>query len=459
MKNILRVLLLLLVFMQVSYAQEDEFESAFDKENTVAANLGFTTIGKETFVGFRVQPEFTLGKFGLGLDVPLLFNIENGDLRTEEFENGVGYLRMIRYLSYGKKKKDAIYVKMGDLTGEQLGYGALLGNYTNATSFERRKVGVSADLQFLEKTLGFEAIYTDLNFDGSQKLLAVRPYYKPLGKTSIPVLKTLEVGVSYLSDKDNYEETTETFTTNNTRFTRDGNSAFGADIGLTFVKNSLLQLTWDAQFSVLNKNDALSQDIENNLVAYQAINENTNYGSGSGFATGLETKFKFIANVFHLNARIERQWYGENYIPQFFNFAYEINKDARLAELIGVGKEQGIYGRLGSEILGLVKIEGELTLPDDVKESDRGAILGINLQTKEIAKFKARGSYLKGQLNGLEDALKFDEKSLANLLVTYRMYSFLEVGVDYQWTFAETEDGSFKATNQIRPYVGLNIKL
>ena len=35
----------------------------------------------------------------------------------------------------------------------------------------------------------------------------------------------------------------------------------------------------------------------------------------------------------------------------------------------------------------------------------------------------------------------------------------MEVGVDYQWTYAEKEDGSFGTVNQVRPYLGVNIKL
>jgi len=448
MRGVMRIVLLAIVFVKFGYAQ-DEFESSFENENTISANAGITTVGDQTFIGFRVQPEFSFGKFGLGLDVPLLFNVEDGELRTEEFNEGVGFLRVIRYLRYGRKKKDDIYVKLGDMTGEQLGFGAIMGNYSNSTSFERRKVGISADLLF-KKKIGLEVLYSDFNFDGNQKILAVRPYYKPLTNTSIPILKTLEVGVSYVSDKDDFEEETEGAITSNTIFTRDGNSAVGLDVGVMLLKNSLLKLTWDAQYAKLNKNDAFARAV--NTV-------DRVYGSGDGFAAGLEAQFKFVANVFHLNARIERQWYGENYIPQFFNFAYEINKDARLNELVGIGKSKGVYGRLGSEILGLVKIEGELILPDNLNNSDRGAIIGLNLQTKEIANFRARGKYTKGQLRDLNDAFKFDASALANILVTYRINNFLEAGVDYQWTYAEKGDGSFGVVNQIRPYVGMNIKI
>lgn len=453
MKNSIRLLLSAMLIFQIGFSQEG-FDSSFNNENTIAGNLGLTTIGEESFVGFRLQPEFSFGKFGLGLDIPLLFNIESGDIRTEEFDSGIGVLRMIRYFRYGIKKQDPIYVKLGDMTGERLGFGAILGNYTNAISFERRKVGISADLLF-KKKIGLEAIYSDLNFDGSLKLLAIRPYYKPFGQMDIPIVNTVEFGVSFVTDKDSFEEETEGEVTTNTIFTRDGNSAFGIDAGAILIKNSMLELTTDVQYARLNKNDALANDVITN--SNDEYVDDASYDSGSGFSAGLEVGVSFIANVFHLNARIERQWYGDNYIPQFYNFAYEINKDNRLRELVSAEKSQGIYGRLGSEILNLVKIEGELLLPDNLEDSNRGAIIGLTLQTKEIAKFKARGSYLKSQLTDLGDAFKFNGNSLANLIVTYRLNPFFEAGVDYQWTYAEKDDGTYGTVNQVRPYVGFSM--
>lgn len=428
-----------------SYAQ-DGFESAFDKGNSLSGNFGFTQVGEQTLIGFRLQPEFKFGKFGLGTDIPLLYDMTSKEVRMEEFTKGVGVLRLIRYFSYGTKKKDPVYVKLGDMTGEELGYGILVSNYTNATSFERRKVGLSADLLFKEK-VGLEAIYSDLNFDGSMKMLAVRPYIKPLSQLKIPIIKTMEIGASYVTDQDAYQETGETVRTN---YSRSGNQSFGADLGFTVLKNAMAKVTLNAQYASILKNDALA-------AATAVSNPTANYGTGTGYSAGVNAGFRFLANIFHMDARLERQWYGENFIPQLYNFAYEINKDARMQELVGATSSQGIYGKLGAEILAKVKIDGELVLPDDIKTSGRGAIVGLNLQTKELANIKAKGQYVKAGLNDLGDAFKFDERSIANILVTYRLNKFMEVGMDYQWTFAKTEDGNFKAQNQVRPYVGLSM--
>ena len=419
---------------------ESNFKSAFNEENSLTANLGFTSIDGQNFFGMRIQPEFSFGKVGLGLDIPLLFSLETRELRLEEFEQGIGLLRMIRFLRYGVKNEDAIYLKAGDLTGERLGYGALIGNYSNAISFERRKVGLSASL-LIKKTVGFELVYSDLNFEGQTKMFGVRPFIKPFGSMSIPIIKTMEIGASLVSDNDDFEEENTTQAT--TFYSRKGITAYGFDMGFNIIKTAMLELNIDAQFVNLSKSEQLAID-----------NPTDSYDAGSGYSVGLESNFKFLGNTVLMNARLERQWYGDNYIPQFFNFAYEINKDERLRELLTAKSSHGIFGRLSTEILQIVKIGGALVLPDNLAEGNRGAIVGVDLETKQIGKFKARGSYMKAKLLDLNDAFSLDERSLANLIVTYKLGRFFEAGVDYQWTFAKNSNGNFNPVHQVRPYFG-----
>ena len=215
MKKILLLFIITITSVQFSKAQDDllnsAFESAFDDTNIFNANLGLTNIDGQNYFGMRVQPEFTIGKLGIGLDIPLLFDMESGQIRTEEFKHGSGILRMIRFLRYGNKKTDPVFIKLGDLTGEKLGYGSLIGNYTNATSFERRKIGLSASI-LVKKMFGVEVLYSDLNFNGSTKLFGLRPFVKPFGKSEIPIIETMEIGASSVSDYDDYQEEGATLT-------------------------------------------------------------------------------------------------------------------------------------------------------------------------------------------------------------------------------------------------------
>ena len=88
-------------------------------------------------------------------------------------------------LQPGQKKEDAIYVRMGDLYGVSLGYGTLVNNYSNSPSFERRKFGINADVNF-KGIVGVEGLYSDIK---GANLLAVRPYIRPLRPTKIPIIK------------------------------------------------------------------------------------------------------------------------------------------------------------------------------------------------------------------------------------------------------------------------------
>ena len=55
-----------------------------DSINAIKASFGITTIGGETYAGFRVQPEFRIGKLvGFGLDIPVQFNINTREFRSD----------------------------------------------------------------------------------------------------------------------------------------------------------------------------------------------------------------------------------------------------------------------------------------------------------------------------------------------------------------------------------------
>ncbi|RLD76765.1 MAG: hypothetical protein DRJ10_13055, partial [Bacteroidetes bacterium] len=87
----------------------DAFDFAsggLDKESVLGAFLGYSKIGDESFVGMRIRPDLNFGKFGIGLNIPIMFSTEDWSFRKDEFQDGVGWLRIIDYIRYGVKKKD-----------------------------------------------------------------------------------------------------------------------------------------------------------------------------------------------------------------------------------------------------------------------------------------------------------------------------------------------------------------
>lgn len=409
----------------------------------------YTQIGNEDFVGLVLSPEFKLGKVGVGLNVPILYGLDSKSVRTEIFKDGVGAARLIRYIRYGTQKVDPVYVKVGQLEGTMIGYGGLINNYTNTTSFEKRKLGLHYDINY--KGLGgIEGLYSDFD-PASFNLFAIRPYVRPLSKSGIPVVKTFELGAVVISDKDQTSIPTSDSTSTTYTFTGSGISAFGIDMGVTLLRVPFIQIDFFANYSKLDvESDTLTQ------VANVVLGDNS-FSSGSGFSAGLNFRMHFIADVMSTDIRIERLTYQDHFLPQFFDASYEINKDARILSLITAQKMSGIYGSLTGHVLQKVELGGSLLIPDEISDTSP-AVVQVRANIERLAdKYSLRASYIKGNLTDLGDAFKLDERSLAKVRFIYHMNSFLAMGVDYYWAFAPREDGSFQASKYVMPYFGLSI--
>ncbi|MEP5611198.1 MAG: hypothetical protein ABJP45_03055 [Cyclobacteriaceae bacterium] len=428
----------------------DDFRSGMDKAGNGSFTGGFTytEIDGDSYVGLVLSPEFKIGKVGVGLNVPILYGLDSKSVRTEIFKDGAGAARLVSYIRYGVQKKDPVYVKVGQLQGTMIGFGGLVNNYTNTTSYEKRKVGLHYDFN-VKGIVGVEGLYSDFD-PASRNLLAVRPYLRPLSTTSIPVAKTLELGAVFVSDKDQTAIPTSDSTSTSYLFTRSGISAFGLDVGVTVLRVPFIQIDLFANYSKLTiESDTLTQ-----IAAFLG---DPSFSSGTGFSTGVNFRLHFIADVFSTDIRIERLSYTSGYLPQFFDASYEINKDARILSLVGTGKMSGIYGSLTGQILQKVQLGGSLLIPDDITASSP-AVVQVRADLDRLAdKFSFHGSYIKGNLTDLGDAFKFDERSLAKMRFIYHMNSFLATGVDYYWAFTPTADGSYKATKFVMPYIGVSI--
>lgn len=430
----------------------EDFRSGMENGGSGSFTGGFTytEIDGDAYVGLVLSPEFKIGKVGVGLNVPILYGLDSKSVRTEIFEDGAGVARLFSYIRYGVQKKDPVYVKVGQLQNTMIGFGGLVNNYTNTTSYEKRKVGLHYDFN-VQGLVGVEGLYSDLD-PASRNLLVVRPYIRPLSKTSIPVAKTLEIGAVFVSDKDQTAIPTSDSTSTSYVFTKSGISAFGLDMGVTVLRVPFIQIDLFANYSKL--------DVESDTLAQVAsfFTGETSFSPGSGFSAGVNFRMHFVADVFSTDIRIERLSYESNYLPQFFDASYEINKDARIFSLVGTEKMSGIYGSLTGHVLQKVQIGGSLLLPDDISDTSP-AVVQVRADLERLAdKFSFHGSYIKGNLTDLGDAFKFDERSLAKMRFIYHMNSFLATGVDYYWAYTPSSDGSYKATKYVMPYIGVSIQ-
>ncbi|MEO9871671.1 hypothetical protein [Ekhidna sp.] len=417
---------------------------------SINGGMTYTQIDGKDYVGLVLSPEFKLGKVGVGLNVPILYGLDDKSIRTEIFEDGVGVARLFRYIRYGAQKKDPVYVKAGEISGLMLGYGGLMNNYTNSTSYEKRKVGIHADFNY-DRFVGLELLYSDLN-PQSFNLFGARPYIRPLSAFPLKIINTLEVGASYIVDKDQTDIITSDSTSTTYTFTKSGAKGLGIDMGLTLLSSPFIQIDMFASYSRLNiESDTLTQ-------LANAFGEN-DFKTGSGVSVGMNFRMHFIADVFSTDIRIERLNNSDHYIPQFFNATYEINKDARIASLITTEGKNGIYGSLRGHVLKKVSLGGSLMIPDDISVASP-AFVELSADMERLAdKFSFHGNYVKGDLDDLGDAFSFDERSLAKMRFIYHMNKFLATGVDYYWLFTPTAEGEFQATKYVMPYFGVSIAL
>ena len=429
-----------------------------NQSNLIRGGFTFTRIDNQNFVGLTLNPEFNLGKVGVGLNVPILYGLDDQSVRTDIFEDGIGIGRLITYIRYGTQKKDPAYVRVGELTNTMIGFGGLVNNYSNAISFEKRKVGLHYDFN-VKGIAGIEGMYSD--FDASSlNLLVLRPYVRPLAKSGIPIINTFEIGATFLRDKDQTRRPTSdsTFVTNT--FTEPGIGAFGIDAGLTLLRVPFIQIDLFTNYSKLNVTSDVLTDSLNTILATTGGTEQLADGfeNGSGFSVGFNFRMHFILDIFSTDVRIERLSYSEHYLPQFFDTSYELNKDGKILSLANAQKQSGIYGSLTGQVLQKVRLGGSLLIPDEISETSP-AVVRLNADLDRLAdKFSLHASYFKGDLTNLEDAFKLDERSIAKVRFIYHLNKYLAAGLDYYWAFARVADGSFKATRYVSPYFGLNIE-
>lgn len=421
--------------------------------NTFTGALGATVIDEEVYIGMRLQPDFSIGKFGIGLDIPLLFNVDNGKLRKDEYEDGPGFARLIRYLRYGRKKQDPLYVKLGDISGTTLGFGFIMYQYTNVGSFEKRPIGTEFDLNY-EQKFGLEGMWSDFSQPG---VIGVRPYVRPLraANMDIPVLRNLEVGLLYVTDRSETDSLRLGATPGGEPLT-----VWGADIGLPISLTSALQIVPYAAYARISDpgTDAFGTG-------------SAPFEPGSGAAVGVNLQLQLVANVLSVYAKVERRFFGKHFVGSYFDGVYEVNKfagDTPLLKLAATDSERGIAGSLYGDVIGKILLGGTLLIPDDIQRDGDGNVLnGAFLRLEAAApdvvpKFTAQAIYNRNGVADLGDAIQLDERSSAHLRIGYKVQPYLLVGTDYRWTFVRTEENGVdrvEANSYVFPFAALQFNL
>lgn len=395
----------------------------------IMGGMGVSVIDDQTYFTINFRPELAFGKFGVGLNVNLLYNSRTGSIRAKDWNSGYDYFRLIRYLRYGHKW-DPVYVRVGTLDAAFLGHGFIMNYYTNEANYDDRKIGMAFDLDLGQ--FGFESIASNL---GRAEIVGGRVYYRPLHTLAIPIIRNFAMGVTYAHDFD-----PDTWSG-----TDDGVSAYGWDVELPIIKtrifNTTLYYDW-AQIAGYSSTEGKSRTF------------------GSGRAAGIMTSLGNLFGLIDISAKLERRWLGKEFMPSFFDpfyeiYRYQIENGVKLHKtdaLIGLSETKGVFGGLYGGLLGnKVRLLGMFSRLDEQKQS--GALHLAADAPDAVPAIAAHATYDKMGVETIDDVLTLDNRSVARVGLGYKIKPYLILYMDYIWTFVETEPGSreYKPQERIEP--------
>ena len=407
----LRKCLLLTIFTACLFstnfcaAQTPFYGMTLNNQGMMMGGMGLASIGGETFYTINLRPEFAFGKFGAGLDITLRYNTATGAMRNEDWNDGNDFLRAIRYVRYGLKKRDPFYTRAGALESARLGHGLIMNYYNNTLIYDERKVGLELDYDF--GIGGFELVNSSF---GRREVMGGRIFYRPLQLlTEMPIIKNFALGATLVRDDD----------PDSYRGTADGVSVYGLDAELPIIKNKLTELKLYADLAKI-------QDF------------------GSGQAAGVELNIFGISGLFDFGAQLERRFLGAEFLPAYFGPFYELERTSFQNPATGqaVPKRQyldnqnqstrGTFGMLYGQVLNSLRLVGTFERRDGKPKS---GIMHIEATLPEtIPKVAFRASYDDKNIDNFSDVFKFDENAAARVGVGYRMDPLI-LYIDYIYTF------------------------
>ncbi len=424
----MRRLIVLLMWLSVGmtfsvHAQLFPDPFRFPEENRFDGGLGVTWIDGNTFTTLTLTPDIAAGKFGLGLYLQLLFDNENGfKLRETEYEGGAGILRAIRYIRYGQKY-EPIFFRAGSIDRASLANGFLMWNYNNASNYDKRKIGLVADLDF--DIVGFESFTSSF---GTSNLQGGNVYVRPLKfmQNPPPVINKLRIYATYLRD-DNVVETQLTDST----FTKRDLSAYSFGVDLPWLDLKLLKSFIYADYSKIS-----------------------NYGNGQ--AVGIQFIVPEFIGLFGVGARLEKRFLDAQFIPHVFGPLYELQRKLAgsqgiIGQLNSAKKAQGIFGELSGHVIHKVRLIGSFEKLNGIAHT---GILHLEAYSPDlIPKFDLRAYYDKTNIETFREARTLDINSILTAEVGYELNRYLLLTMVYQWYWVQdpARPGSFKPLERVEP--------
>ncbi len=427
---------------------------------------GLSFIDGSAYARVQLQPEIPLGKFGLGLDLVLLFNPYAEDTEErffaedgESWDSASTWLRLIRYIRYAQPY-DPFYFRLGEFDYLTIGHGSIMSGYSN---HDRR--GLHLNLRKADSKYGIETMVNDL---GNPTMFGGRGFFRPLLRPEKNNFFTkFELGATYIVDIDPNEmlEDEEPF------------NAVGVDVGFPIIERSSFRLDLYNDFAIqtpppapdgfIEESDPTAEDVsqveETTIVHTTSLSsepiaeEETSeteltWGNATGIglaATNMIVKFEYRV-------------FSDGYIPAVFDYTYETGIPTFWGYEKSTEAKRGFFTQIIWKPIPQLHLMGAF---ENYNDSTSKLYLGAK-ESGFVPRFQFRVFYTKrnigedGETGFFADLVDLDDKSAFNVEVSYEVVPPIQTVVVYEYKFrrVETEHGNshFEPVRKTSVAVGYN---
>lgn len=422
MRKTIILLIIILSFSTVIFAQDNGLNFGL--------NLGLGTIvyNGTTYQTLSLKPDLAFGKFGIGLDIFLMFD-QDFNIVPDNWDSFADWMNKILYIRYGLKGEQ-LYTQIGMFKNVTLGHGLIMYSYTNMLYFpEIRKLGFELDLDgaiFNFPYLGFESFIDNLL---DPDIMAFRLYSRPLMFLDIPIISAMKVGVSYAIDTDPMETKTDDMNLVDNSASTSSVGIFGVDIEFPLLQKDLAFIYLYGDWASIS-------------------------GKGSGAEIGLNS---YLLKLFYIGLAIDI--FGDKFSGQYFDILYENyevrnNKYQSLDSITATTSWRAFASLLiGQEIFSLYfEMRGDFS-PNPV------TLIGILKLDKSVLKIiSISGMFIRSGITSFSDLFNWQGTALLNsylmLNVTLNVGDTSSITLVYQVTW--DANGNPVASTQLQTGLSFN---
>jgi hypothetical protein len=368
-------------------------------EGEIYGGIGLDVIDGDTWISVSLRPELTLGRLGVGLYIPLRFSTSNGEIRDQDWDSTTDYLAVFRYVRWAHKG-DPLYFRVGVQDNTTIGHGSIMRHYANTLDEDNRKAGFVLDLN--RGSWGAESIYS--NFARAE-IMGGRAYYRPFYySTPIPVLRTLAIGATLVSDVDP-----------NPYAGGDAALVYGFDLDLPIIRRSAFDLT-------LYYDHARIRD----------------YGSGN--IVGASDVIRFPLQSVTVTTRLERRFLNDEFVAPYFGHFYERDRASRLASMRELESESGWFGESLVNLLNTLYVQASYEWKDGSPDGWLHAEAGFPALVPNV---QLSAGYDRYHIDEFQDVTDLDDDSHLLCEAKYRLNSLFWLVGSFHRTWMMTNQASW----------------